>query len=201
MKLLFTLLCFTVIFFSCKKKNPVVEEQPIPGKTENLNISYASKSAAQKLDLFLPSTGKSSYPVVVWVHGGGWKEGDKSQFKSTSRYKDLIANDYAVVSVNYRLSGEAKFPAQIQDTKAAIRWIRANAAAYNLNPDKIGIWGSSAGGHLSALAGTSAGELGLEDLSLGNGSFSSKVQAVIDWYGPVDFLKMDSMALANGCAG
>jgi acetyl esterase/lipase len=93
---------------------------------------------------------------------------------------------YAVVSVNYRLCSEAKFPSQIQDIKAAIRWIRANARTYRFNPDKIAVWGESAGGYLAALAGTSGDVKELEDLSLGNPGQSSRVQAVIDWYGWID---------------
>ena len=105
---------------------------------------------------------------------------------------------YAVVCVNYRLSDEAKFPAAIQDIKAAIRWIRANAGTYNLNPDKIATWGNSAGGHLASLAGTSGGVAELEDLSLGNAEFASNVQAVVDWYGPINFLKMDEQFTKSG---
>jgi acetyl esterase/lipase len=102
-----------------------------------------------------------------------------------------LKRGYAVVSINYRLSGEAIFPAQIYDVKAAVRWIRANAKQYKLNPDRIAAWGGSAGGHLSSLAGTSGNVKELEDLSLGNSGQSSRVQAVVDWFGPTDFLKMD----------
>jgi acetyl esterase/lipase len=93
------------------------------------------------------------------------------------------------VDVGYRLSGEAIFPAQIQDCKAAIRWIRANAEKYNLNPNRIGAWGSSAGGHLVALMGTAADvkEFGTQE----NSEYSSRIQAVCDWFGPTDFLRMN----------
>jgi acetyl esterase/lipase len=109
----------------------------------------------------------------------------------------LIERGYAVASINYRLSWEDRFPAQIEDCKAAIRWLRANASRYNLDPDRIGVWGSSAGGHLSALLGTSGGVAELEG-DLGNHDQSSRVQAVIDWYGPADFLKMQSESLPCG---
>jgi acetyl esterase/lipase len=93
--------------------------------------------------------------------------------------------------MNYRLSGEARWPAQIYDCKAAVRWIRANAREYKLDPERIAAWGGSAGGHLSALLGTSGNVRSLEDSTLGNPDQSSRVQAVVDWFGPTDFSKMD----------
>ncbi|MHC4799639.1 MAG: alpha/beta hydrolase fold domain-containing protein, partial [Planctomycetota bacterium] len=103
---------------------------------------------------------------------------------------------YAVASINYRLSQVAKYPAQIHDCKAAIRWLRANAKKYNLNPHRIGVWGSSAGGHLVALLGTTGDVKKLEG-DLGNLKYSSRVQAVCDWFGPTDFLQGDANALPN----
>ncbi len=105
---------------------------------------------------------------------------------------------YAVVSMNYRLSGEAIWPAQIHDCKAAVRWIRANASTYAFNPGMIAAWGGSAGGHLSAMTGTSGGIESLEDLSLGNPEQSSRIQAVVNWFGPTDFLRMDEHLEASG---
>ncbi len=95
-----------------------------------------------------------------------------------------------MASIEYRLSGEATFPAQIQDCKAAIRWLRANAATYGLDPGRIAAWGSSAGGHLVALLGTGAGVPELQDLAQGSESQPDAVQGVVDWYGPTDFLQM-----------
>ena len=115
--------------------------------------------------------------------------------------KEGLNRGYAVVSINYRLSGEAKWPAQIYDVKAAIRWVKANASQYALNANKIAVWGGSAGGFLSALAGTSAGVSALEDLSLGNAGQSSNVQAVVDLFGPINFLTMDAEFAASGIAG
>jgi acetyl esterase/lipase len=105
---------------------------------------------------------------------------------------------YAVVALNYRLSWEAKFPALVQDVKAAIRWIRANASRYELDLQRIAAWGGSAGGYLASMLGTSAGIPELEDLSLGNSEQPCNVQAVVSWYGPTDFLKMDEQLAANG---
>lgn len=197
---MFFIIAGLALLGACKKDNEQVTIPSTPVQKEYYDISYASASNAQKLDIFLPDTIKAQNPVLVWIHGGGFSGGDKSQFRNSNRLTELKRRGYAVVVINYRLSGQAKFPAQIYDVKAAIRWIKANAAAYKMNPDKIGVWGSSAGGHLSALAGTSGNVTELEDLSQGNSSLSSSVQVVIDWYGPIDFLKMDSMALSQGCA-
>lgn len=106
-----------------------------------------------------------------------------------------------MVSINYRLSGEAKFPAQINDVKAAIRFIRSNANEYNLKPYKIAVGGISAGGNLAALARTSGGVGELEDTERSNSNVSDHVQAVVDWYGPINFLKMDEQFKASGIDG
>lgn len=159
------------------------------------DVAYASVSAAQKMDIYLPE-GEGSFPVVVLIHGGAFKMGDKKM--ETSNAEALVAKGYAAASINYRLSDEAIFPAQIHDCKAAVRFLRANAAKYHLNPDKIGSWGASAGGNLSALLGTSSGVAELEGKELGNAGFSSKVIASVDWFGPINFLSMDSEAKALG---
>ena len=157
------------------------------------NIEYArADGKSLLLDLYLPAANSSRLPVIVWVHGGGWATGDKGDGGPAAR---MTERGYAVASINYRLSWEARFPAQIEDCKAAIRWLRANASRHNLDVDRIGVWGSSAGGHLAALVGTSGDVRDLEG-SLGNNDQSSRVQAVIDWYGPADFLKMQSESLA-----
>jgi acetyl esterase/lipase len=153
------------------------------------NVSYAKDSKAQQLDIYLPD-GNGPFPVIVSIHGGAFKAGDKAD-KQVLPMLEGLKRGYAVVSVNYRLSGEAIFPAQIFDIKAAIRWIRANSKKYKLDPDHIAAWGGSAGGHLSALAGTSGGVKELEDLNMGNPDKLSNVQAVVDWFGPTDFLKMN----------
>lgn len=168
---------------------------PAKTSTENikrkwLDLSYASKSPAQKLDIYVPNEGDGPFPVILSIHGGAFKGGDKADGQVNPMLEGL-KRGYAVVSINYRLSGEAIFPAQIFDVKAAVRWIRANAKQYKLNPGKIASWGGSAGGHLSAMVGTSGGVKELEDLTQGNADQSSRVQAVVDWFGPTDFLRMD----------
>ena len=155
-------------------------------KLKWLDIAYATTSTAQKLDVYLPE-GNGPFPVILSIHGGAFKAGDKRDGQLMPMLEGL-KRGYAVVSINYRLSPEAIFPAQIYDVKAAVRWIRANAKQYKFNPDKIAAWGGSAGGTLTALVGTSGDVKELEDLSLGNPTQSSRVQAVVDWFGQTDFL-------------
>lgn len=162
-----------------------------------LDLPYASLSNAQKLDIYLPNEGEGSFPVIISIHGGAFKFGDKADGQVNAMLEGL-KRGYAVVSINYRLSGETIYPAQIQDVKAAIRFIRANAKTYKLNPDKIATWGGSAGGNLSAMAGTSADVKVLEDLNLGNEKVSSRVQAVVAWFPPIDFNTMDLQFKASG---
>jgi acetyl esterase/lipase len=111
------------------------------------NQAYAHLSPAQRLDLYVPC-GSGPFPVIVHVHGGGWRTGDKADPRALIGITTLIRKGYAVSSINYRLSTEAKFPAQIHDVKASVRWLRAHAAHYNLDADRIGALGESAGGHL-----------------------------------------------------
>lgn len=140
----------------------------------------------QLLDLYLPKEKpREPMPLVVWIHGGGWRGGDKDRCPSLW----LLEHGYAVASINYRLTRIATWPAQIHDCKAAIRWLRAHAKEYGYEQEKIGVWGGSAGGHLVAMLGTSGGEKSLEG-SGGNPTFSSKVQAVCDWYGPSDLVRL-----------
>jgi acetyl esterase/lipase len=154
------------------------------------DLAYATVSPAQKLDLYLPD-GPGPFPTVLIVHGGAFMFGDKAHDISKPGTDQLLGRGYAVANVNYRLSGEARAPAQIQDAKTAVRWLRAHAEEYRLNPDKFGAWGSSAGGNLVALLGTSGGVAALEGAHLGHADRSSRVQAVVDWFGPTDFLQMD----------
>jgi acetyl esterase/lipase len=138
---------------------------------------------AQRLDLYLPETsGGQPLPLVVWIHGGGWRGGNKAGCPALG----MIEKGYAVASVEYRFSQKALFPAQIQDCQAALRWLRANSKRYNLDPDHIGVWGSSAGGHLVALLGTAGGKKAFAPVG-GNEAQSDRVQAVCDFFGPTDF--------------
>lgn len=164
------------------------------------DIPYATLSDYQKLDIYYPSRGKGPFPVIISIHGGGYYGGDKVGPDLLSAMSGL-RRGYAIVSVNYRLSDEAVFPAQIHDVKAAIRFVKANAALYNLNTDKIALWGSSAGGHLSSLAATTANLPELQDLTLGNPDQSEQVQVVVDWCGPMNLLTMDAQFQQSGING
>ena len=164
---------------------PVSAEKPAASAStrEFHDLAYIPNGTErQKLDLYLPKPTDAPSPVIVWIHGGGWIAGEKKNCPP----KKFVAKGYAAVSVGYRLSQQATYPAQIQDCKAAIRWLRAHAAEYHLDPNRIGVWGSSAGGQLVALLGTT-GNLRVFDVGE-NLDQSSAVQCVVDWFGPTDFL-------------
>jgi acetyl esterase/lipase len=162
----------------------VQAQQPgrVPAGTKvERNLEYVKDGHERnKLDLYLPEKANAPLPVVVWIHGGGWRAGSKDRCMVAS----LATKGYAVASINYRFLTHADFPAQIEDCKAAIRWLRANAKKYNLDPDHFGAMGPSAGGHLSALLGVAGDAKDLEGKG-GNLEQSSKVQAVVDLFGPI----------------
>jgi acetyl esterase/lipase len=166
-------------------------------KRKWLDIPYANLSPAEKLDIYLPDGGDGPFPVIISIHGGGFMYGDKADEQLNPMLKGLN-HGYAIVSINYRMSGEAIFPANINDVKAAIRWVKANAAEYKFSPKRIALWGGSAGANLAALAGTSGDVKELEDMSMGNANQSSRVMAVVDWFGPTNFLLMDEQLKETG---
>ena len=154
------------------------------------DVAYATSSPAQRADVYLPSTGDGPFPVIVFVHGGGYVTGDKSAL-IPGLVSAANRRGFAVVSAGYRLLTEADFPAQIHDVKAAVRWVRASASGmYALDAESIAIWGASAGGHLAALVGTSEGVDLLQDDTLGYADVPARVAAVVDWFGPADFIAM-----------
>src|SRR6266851_8243930 len=158
-----------------KKSDVLVERDLVYGKGGETDL---------KLDLAMPGQGPGPYPAIVCVHGGGWKGGKRQELGRT--IEGMAARGYVAVTVSYRFSSEAKFPAQIEDCKAAVRWLRANAAKYHVNPERIGAVGFSAGGHLVCLLGTTDKNDGLEGQG-GNPDQSSRVQAVVSFFGPTDF--------------
>jgi acetyl esterase/lipase len=166
-------------------------------ENKHLDVEYAGPWSAQKLDIYLPNEGEGPFPVIVAIHGGGFMRGDKTG-PDIAPMLEGVNRGYAVVSVNYRLSGEAIFPAAISDVKAAIRYVKANAEEYNLDPEKVAAWGGSAGGNLAALAGTSGDVDSLNGRHTENLEYSSEVQAVVDWYGQIDFLKLDEQFAESG---
>lgn len=172
---------------------PEPGKRPVPqGIDAKLDLPYAeTDNPRQKLDLYLPQNPKSDkpLPVIVFIHGGGWKAGDKgSGIGNLSRF--VASGEYAGVSVGYRLTDEAKWPAQIHDCKAAIRWIKANAKEYHLDAGKIGVWGTSAGGHLVSMLGTSGDVKELEGTLGKHLDQNSQVTCVANFFGPENFLTM-----------
>lgn len=145
-----------------------------------LDLPYVDGGhSRQKLDLYLPAQPKG--PLLIWIHGGGWRAGTKANPPGLA----LVKNGVAVASVEYRFSQDAVFPAQIEDCKAAVRWLRAHAGEYGYRKDMVAAWGASAGGHLVALLGVTGQ---VHDFDVGaNLDQSSAVQCVIDWFGPADF--------------
>ena len=162
-----------------------------------LDVPYATLSPTQKLDVYLPDKGKGPFPVVVYVHGGAFAIGDKGSV-GFERFLPGIERGYAVVSIDYRLSGEAIFPAALEDVKAAIRWVKGQSPRFHLDPDRVAIGGVSAGGNLAAMAGVTSGLRLYDDPALGNSDQTSDVHAVVDLFGPTDFLKMDEQLAASG---
>lgn len=170
-------------------------------KCKWLNVPYADKSSAEKLDIFLPNDSLCYHPVVVVIHGGGFLFGDKEGIELQAALEPGLARGYAIVSINYRLSSEAKFPAAPQDVNAAIRFLRKNASLYRLDPNHIGLWGSSSGGNLASLAGVTDKMTVFVDSELGDSTIPWNVNAVVDFYGPINFLTMDPEYVINGLDG
>jgi acetyl esterase/lipase len=141
-----------------------------------------------KLDIAYPKDNKGNLPAIVYIHGGGFSGGEKP----TNQTVFFAKNGFVGIAVDYRLSGEAKFPAAIHDCKTAVRWTRANAEKYGIDPDRIGVIGESAGGYLAAMMGTSGGDSYLEGDKIYSGN-SSTVQAVVDLFGPTDFARMNDI--------
>lgn len=162
------------------------------GVTVYHDVAYVTDGhERQELDLYVPDTGEN-LPLIIWVHGGAWRGGDKTHYVRM----EYLKAGYAGASINYRLSQHAVFPAQIEDVKAAVRWLRANAETYRLDPNRFAAWGSSAGGHLVAMLGTTGD---IEEFEVGeNLKVSSRIQAVVDYFGPTDFLQMDAQSLPDG---
>lgn len=172
-----------------------------------VDVDYVGDGiTAHKLDIHLPA-GKAPFPVIICIYGSAFfaNNAKGAVFNVEGFGQRLLREGFAVVSINHRSSTDAKFPAQIQDVKAAIRFIRANSSVFSLDSNFIGITGWSSGGHLSALAGTTNGTKNgtmngvAADIEGNLGKFtqeSSRVNAVVDWFGPTDFLIMDSCGSA-----
>lgn len=183
------------------------------------DVQYASKSAAEKLDLYLPKAGETPSPLVIWIHGGGFRVGDKRSIRRRRaeppprpagrdgpyqiQVPDVVAlnaKGYAVAAINYRLgpSMDADAVAAIQDGKAAVRFLRANAGPYHLDPRKFAVWGNSAGGYMAAMLGATGDQRTVFDApALGNATTSSAIQAAVVWFGAEDRLPGPALKIAG----
>lgn len=172
----FALSCIAIVFVSCR---------PVAGETLK-DIEFANMDGhSLTLDLYLPEKKDTKPPLVVYIHGGGWRGGSKEKCE----IKWLAEHGFAVASISYRLTDKAIFPAQIHDCKGAVRWLRAHAEKYGFRKDRVAVTGSSAGGHLAALLGTTGGVEKLEGTVGGNIDQSSRADSIIDFYGATDFIQ------------
>jgi acetyl esterase/lipase len=176
--------------------------QTSPSSTFTVDRNLVFTATPEKnltLNLYRPASSSEKVPVIVMIYGGAWM----MRFPQSQTHKAewLARNGYAAAVIDYRLSSEARFPAPLFDCKAAVRWIRANADKYNLDPAHIGAWGDSSGGHLAGLLGVTGGITNLEGNG-GNPGESSRVQAVVDFFGPADFVNIvsEKSVLAHGKA-
>jgi len=186
------LLAIVIIQVACSDNSETTTSTTSNNSTSRLwtNVSYSSTSSACKLDIYLPSTGAGPFPVVVWIHGGAFKMGSKDNPQSLTALNNA---GFAVVSINYRLSTEAKWPAQLNDLKSCVKFLKTNASTYSLNPNKIASWGASAGAHLSCMMGAALAS-----------DPTTRIQATVSWFPPMHFYYMDAdMALSgvSRCTG
>lgn len=185
-----------------------------PVEPDFKDVNYAGDDLeAHRMDIYLPKTGKAPYPAVVAIYGSAWYSNNMKAITYFSMGKPLLEAGFAVVCINHRSSADDKFPAQIHDVKGAIRFVKANAKKYKIDPKFIGITGFSSGGHLASMAGVTNDvknrkletfqydskmnklsrhevEVFLEGEIGGNTQYSSRVDAVVDWFGPVDMFRM-----------
>ncbi|MEY8284269.1 alpha/beta hydrolase [Lachnospiraceae bacterium 50-23] len=179
------------------------EENEMKNKTEHKiqtreyrDIAYDTLSQSQKFDLYLPETGEGPFPLIMFIHGGGWFAGDKADGQENA-WVTLREKGYAVASINYRLSGEAPHPSGIIDCKTALRFLKAHADEYHIKADRVAVSGDSAGGHYALMVALTSGESGLEDLSRGNPEQTSEVACAVAWYPAVDLADIMRSALAG----
>jgi gluconolactonase len=163
------------------QREPLPSIPPDTLKAE-MNLEYGrTPEQVLKMDVYRPKAGGDKLPACVLVHGGGWTGGDKEKF--TPLAIALAGRGYVVANIEYRLAGVAKYPAAVQDCNAAVRFVRANASRFGLDPERIGAWGGSAGGHL---VGLMASAPSVERFAAGNAGISAKVQAAVVMAGPME---------------
>ena len=167
--------------------NPAEQDTPPAEIVFEKNIEYSNPDGQHlQLNMARPKNAKGPLPCVVCIHGGGFRAGKRDSYDGL--IQNLARNGFAAVTVSYRLAPKYQFPAAVHDTKAAVRWVRANAAKYGIDPDRIGVTGGSAGGHLAQFLGVTPGVAEFEGDG-GNSNVSSHVKCVVNVYGPSDFTK------------
>lgn len=185
----------------CAPTGNSVSDAALPDSTlmsaHILNLPYAGESNTQKLDIYLPKQGEKPYPVVLRIHGDTRKGVDKRS-RIAAYANPLLKKGYAVVSIDYRYSSEAIYTARVYDAKAAVRYIKAEADTFELDPHRIIAWGDSTGGTLAALLAVSGDVKALEDLSLGNPDQSSRIYGAVVWFGVFDLLKVEDRDSKKG---
>lgn len=154
------------------------------------DVRYCDRDERQKMDIIIPDEGDGPFPLIVFVHGGGWVSGDKRENTMPGAFK-AISQGYALASVEYRLAPAVTWPMPLYDVKAAIRFLRAHADEYRLKTDKIAVWGNSAGGHIINMVAATGGKAIQEDLTMGNPEQSSAVQCLVGLYSPSDLYEID----------
>lgn len=182
-RIIYVAVLFTLFTSNARaQKQEITVEEDIPYRKATDGVKAPDH---WKLDLAMPKEGKGPFPLVICVHGGAWRAGNRKQ--TSTLMKQFAQRGFVSATISYRLVGVAKFPAQIEDCKAAVRFLRARAKKYRINPDKVGAIGFSAGGHLVSLMGVADGKAKLEGDG-GNADQSSRVQAVVSFFGPTDFI-------------
>ncbi|REE98508.1 alpha/beta hydrolase [Thermomonospora umbrina] len=178
---------------------PLAETAPlVHAEDHRHDLDYAPDSLSQRLDLHVPQ-GTGPVPLVVFVHGGDWRSGDKSEVDRNGRAEFLKAG-YAVATINHRPAAEARWPAAAQDAKTAVRWLRANARQYHLDPRRFAVLGMASGGYLAAATALTGGRRTVFDVpGLGHARTSATVQAAVLWSAPTEFGALDRQATAAGC--
>lgn len=182
-----------LVVFICAGAILVRAFAPLPisvrgNEARMLNLTYSDQSSSQKLDLYLPDTA-TPYPVIIYIHGGGFRAGNKRAGNAPNIIRASLDRGYAVASLNYRLSGEATYPAAVEDVFAALKYLKVNSADYGFDAARMATWGDSAGGNLASMAATSGSK---ED--------GTDLQAAVNWFGPIAFDQMDSQFERLGIA-